>query len=114
MNNVVTKARLEKLKKLRLFDDDYAKIFFQNRDCARLVAEIVLQRKIDIIHHETEAIIEMIGGRSVEYDIFILSDKEGIDIEIENTFSRAASMRVVFHQSAMMVDLSEKGMDFKK
>ena len=31
MDNIVTKARLEKLKRLRLFDDDYANIVFKDK-----------------------------------------------------------------------------------
>ena len=36
MNNIVTKARLEKLKKLRFFDDDYANIVFKDKECIKL------------------------------------------------------------------------------
>lgn len=84
----ISEKRMERIKRLKLLDDDYAKIFFQNKECIKLVVETILQKSITIVHHETQGEIEVIGDKNVKYDVFVLSNKEGIDVELENKKER--------------------------
>ena len=94
MNNVVTKARLEKLKKLRLFDDDYAKIVFKDKECVYDVLNSILKYEIEILHHETERVLKIVNGRTIKCDIFVLSEDKAINLELEKHNFRLKPQRV--------------------
>ena len=109
----ISQKRLDRIKRLKILDDEFAKIFFKDRECVRTVVETLLQRKVNIVHHETEGVIEVVGGRNIEYDIYVLSDTAGIDIELENNRFRLTPKRVRYHKSTLDTHLSNPGMDIR-
>ena len=112
MCDVVTKERLEKLKTLRLLDDDYAKIAFNDVNCIIEVVSTVKHEKIEIIHHETEAVLKMIAGRSIECDVLVLTKDKAIDLELQKTRLKSLPKRMRFHSSAVDTSVSKPQQEF--
>ena len=114
MDHIVTKKRLEKIKGLRLVDDDYAKMVFKYLECLSFVASTILHKKIEIVKHETEASLNIIKGRSIVCDILVLTNDESINLEMEKNISRANAKRMRYHASVIDVSLSKPGVDFSE
>ena len=98
------KETLDRLRRLRLMDDDFmSKCFEDNIECAELVVRIILNRndlKVERIHTQHE--IKNLQGRSVTLDIYA-KDKDGkyYDIEIQRDDRGAGAKRARYHSSVI-------------
>ncbi len=107
---------LKELKNLKLFDDDFARIVFKDKNCVLELAKAldIIDEDEDIIHFETQYDIKNISEKSVMLDIMIISDKKHIDIELENHESNALAKRIRMYASEIDVNILRSGQPYKK
>ncbi len=105
---------LEKLKELKIMDDDFARIVFKDEKCAKTILETldVLDNFSEIKHYETQYDIKNINGKSLIYDVFVISDDSAVDIEIENSIKNANPLRVRYYLSVMDTHISKSGLSY--
>ena len=110
----MNKYYLEKLKELKIMDDDFARIVFKDERCAKTVLETlgVIDDYSDIRHYETQYDIKHINGKSLIYDVFVVTDESAIDIEFENSIKNANPLRVRYYLSAMDTHMSKSGVSY--
>lgn len=102
------KDYLEKLKLLKIMDDDFARLVFEDEAAGLAVLKIlnVVHEYNEIIHYETQKDINNPSHRSLIFDIFVITNEGGIDVEIENKRDRATPKRARLHASEMDVHMS--------
>ena len=107
---------LEKLKELKIMDDDFARIVFKDEKCARTILETlgVIEDYNEIYHYETQYDVKAIDGKSLIYDVFVISDESAIDIEIENSKENANPLRARYYLSAMDTHVSKSGLSYNQ
>lgn len=105
----------KKLKLLKIMDDDFARLVFQDQQVCFEVLRIlnVLQDETEIIHYETQYDINNPANRSIELDVCVITDEKVVDIEIENKRSEATPLRARLHASQLDVHISNPGSKFQ-
>lgn len=95
---------LQRIQKLRLFDDDFmTKCFEDNLECTELVLQILMNKSdLKVKKCQTQYVIKNLQGRSVRLDVKA-TDKENkeYDIEIQRA-DKGAGKKRARHNSAMM------------
>lgn len=108
---------LERLKKLRLMDDDFlTKCFEGETACAQLVLRIILKKQdLKVTEVRTQVFVENILNRSVRLDI-LATDSAGVkyNIEIQRFDKGAGKKRARYNSSMIDANLLEKGSDFEE
>ena len=108
-------ADLQRLKGLRLLDDDFlTKCFEGNTECTQLVLRIVMEMpELCVLESRTQVFVENILNRSVRLDI-LATDAEGrkINIEVQRADKGAGRTRARYNSSMMDAGLLEKGKRF--
>ena len=106
---------LEKIKALKLFDDDFMNIVFQDRACLELLLDVILNIKHPkISQFETQKRIDNEQGRSIILDLFMLvNDSRYVNFEVQRNKKGASDKRMRMHASLMDMILSYPGMDFE-
>ena len=114
MNNTLSVPSIyrEKLERLRMFDDDFLRIIMQDERCAKVILDAILD-DVSIVKMESQKDIHYPSKRSLVYDIFIITEKEYLDLEVEKHRWKASPMRIRYHASLLDVDISRPNMDFK-
>lgn len=106
---------LERIKALRLMDDDFMNICFNDYiEGAQLLLKIILERDdLKVSEVKTQMKITNVLGRSLYLDIYA-TDKEGAkyDIEIQRADKGAVRERARFHSSLIDSDMLNKGKSF--
>ena len=105
----------EKLKLLKIMDDDFARLVFQDKLVCFEVLRIlnILQDENEIIHYGTQYDIKNPNYRSLELDVYAMTEEKVVDIEIENKKSEATPLRARFHASQIDVHISNPGDRFQ-
>ena len=100
---------LEKLKRVKIMDDEFGRIVFKDRACALEVLKTIeiIDDNTNIIHYETQADLKVLTNRSVVFDVMVVSDKGYIDIELEKKRERANPFRARYHSSLADVHMNE-------
>lgn len=108
---------MERLRKLRLMDDDFfTKCFDNDTACVRLVLQIVLDKPdLDVVDVRTQVFVENLLNRSVRLDV-LATDSEGrkFNIEIQRSDKGAGRKRARYNSSMMDVNLLQKSNDFEE
>lgn len=111
-----SKLYLEKVKRLRLIDDIFFNICFDdNIECMNLLLRIVLNNKrISVTKVTTQKTMPNIYGRGVRFDVLATDGEEFFECEVQRSDAGANPKRTRFHIS--MVDSREisKGTKFKQ
>ncbi len=108
-------AYKEKLNRLRIVDDDFAKIVLDDKDVLEYIKNAVIKDEEDeIIDYNVQKLIHNPYGRSIELDVFIETTKRYINIEVENSKSRSHPKRWKFHQGQIGVYVSKPNEPFEK
>ena len=107
---------LEKIKQLKIMDDDFARIVFKDiQSSVEVLKSIgIIDDDDEVTHHETQYDIKNPNQRSIVLDIYVVTDNKHIDIEVENSKSRATEKRGRLHVSEIDVHLSFPNEDFEK
>ena len=105
---------IEKLKLLKIMDDDFARLVFEDEASGIEVLRIlqVLPPNVEVFHYETQKDIVNPSSRSLVFDIFVVTEDRVIDMEIENSKIRATPKRARLHSSEMDVHISQPKEDF--
>lgn len=108
---------LERLKQLRLMDDDFMNQCFKDApECVELVLRIVLDMpELTVVESRVQEKTPNLGNRSLVLDILAL-DSAGrwINVEIQRSDRGAARRRARFHSSMLDAGLLDRGDDFEK
>ncbi len=116
-SNYLHERDLERISKLRIFDDDFLKeVFDGNCESTELVLNIVLDRddiKVKQVVGQRE--IKGIEGHSVKLDIMAEdSDGKAYDIEIQRQDKGFLPLRARYNSSMMDTILLPVGADYEK
>ena len=103
---------LQRLRGLRLMDDDFmSKCFENNIECTELVLHIVLGRDdLKVEKVEIQHLIKNLQGRSIILDIYA-TDHTGkrYNIEIQRADRGAGAKRARYHSSLIDANITEPG-----
>lgn len=106
---------IEKIKNLRLIDDDFMSKVFEDRECTEVLLRAILKKKdLQVKAVKTQYDIHNLQGRSVRLDV-IAEDKSGqiFDIEIQRSNKRAAPKRARYNSSIIDANITNPGDDYK-
>ncbi len=108
------KENLERIRNLRLFDDDFlVSCFKDSYECTELVLHIILEKPdLKVIDMQVQHTLKNLNGRSVILDIFA-KDSEGgrHNIEIQRDSRGAGRKRARYNSSLMDADILPAGDD---
>ena len=111
-NDKYDQRDLQRLRGLRLMDDDFmSKCFENNIECTELVLHIVLGRDdLKVEKVETQHLIKNLQGRSIILDIYA-TDHTGkrYNIEIQRADRGAGAKRARYHSSLIDANITEPG-----
>ena len=111
-NEKYNQQDLQRLRGLRLMDDDFmSKCFENNIECTELVLHIVLGRDdLKVEKVETQHLIKNLQGRSIILDIYA-TDHIGkqYNIEIQRADRGAGAKRARYHSSLIDANVTEPG-----
>lgn len=107
---------LERIRSLRLLDDDFMTICFEGEPaCAQLVLRIILEKPdLRVVEVHTQVFVANLGKRSVRLDVLAV-DSAGrkYDIESQREDKGAGQRRARFNSSMMDAKWTEKGTHFQ-
>jgi hypothetical protein len=108
---------LERIKRLRLMDDDFlAQVFDNNIEATELLLNIILERsdiKVSSVTPQKE--YRNVSGRTIRLDVYAEdSDSKVYDIEVQRADRGASPQRARFHSSMMDSRLLDKNEPFGK
>ena len=106
---------LERIRKLRLLDDDFMNKVFEDKKCTELLLRIILDRtdlKVKKVHGEH--VIKNLQGRSIRLDILAV-DVQGIlyNIEVQRSNKDAGAKRARYNSSVIDANVTEPGENYE-
>ena len=121
MNELLTPSKedLQVLKGLRLLDDDFMTVVFeQNIEATELLLKIILRKEgIKVLRVETQAEQKnpIVGGRSITLDIYA-EDSDGLafDVEVQRDDAGADPHRARYHSSVLDSRMLKTKQSFKE
>lgn len=98
---------LEFVQVLRLIDDIFMKVIFNDQHCIELLFNIIFEEDISITEWHIQDEYRNLHGRTVIMDI-VASTENGniIDVEMERSLKNASPLRARFHASILDSSLS--------
>ena len=121
MNELLTPSKedLQVLKGLRLLDDDFMTVVFeQNIKATELLLKIILRKEgIKVLRVETQAEQKnpIVGGRSITLDIYAEdSDGRAFDVEVQRDDAGADPHRARYHSSVLDSRMLKTKQSFKE
>ena len=111
-NDKYDQQDLQRLRGLRLMDDDFmSKCFENNIECTELVLHIVLGRDdLKVEKVETQHLIKNLQGRSIILDSYATEHTgKRYNIEIQRADRGAGAKRARYHSSLIDANITEPG-----
>ena len=110
------KKDLERLARLRLLDDDFMTKVFEDKECAEILLQIILDRKdLKVLRVQVQYTVKNLQGRSVRLDILAIDETGKIyDIEIQRDDKGAGTKRARYNSSMLDANITEPGEEFEK
>lgn len=100
-------------KQLRLIDDDFLRLYFNdNPDGVRFILSVILQRNdLKVIHSETQSEYRSLAGHSITLDIYA-EDQLGkkYNIGVQRSDAGASPKRARFHSNILDTKLLKKSL----
>lgn len=106
---------LQRLKGLRLIDDDFMAAVFEDRVCAEFLLQIILKRD-DLTVREVHGQygIKNLQGRSVRLDILAVDEQNrAYNIEVQRSDRGASEKRARYNSSLLDANLTEAGSSYE-
>ena len=110
------KKDLERLARLRLLDDDFMTKVFEDKECAEILLQIILERKdLKVLRVQVQYTVKNLQGRSVRLDILAIDETGKIyDIEVQRDDKGAGTKRARYNSSMLDANITEPGEEFEK
>ena len=110
------KKDLERLARLRLLDDDFMTKVFEDKECAEILLQIILERKdLKVLRVQVKYTVKNLQGRSVRLDILAVDETGKIyDIEVQRDDKGAGTKRARYNSSMLDANITEPGEEFEK
>ena len=102
---------LQRLRGLRLLDDDFMQKVFEDKACTELLLQIILKRAdLKVLHVKGQQDIKNLQGRSIILDILAVdTDNKVYNIEIQRSDKGAAVKRARYNSSLIDSNVTEPG-----
>ena len=105
---------LQRLRGLRLIDDDFMAAVFEERACAEFLLQIILKRDdltVKEVHGQYS--IKNLQGRSVRLDILAVDrENRAYNIEVQRSDRGASEKRARYNSSLLDANLTDVGDDY--
>ena len=105
---------LQRLRGLRLIDDDFMAAVFEERACAEFLLQIILKRDdltVKEVHGQYS--IKNLQGRSVRLDILAVNrENRAYNIEVQRSDRGASEKRARYNSSLLDANLTDAGDDY--
>ena len=105
---------LQRLRGLRLIDDDFMAAVFEERACAAFLLQIILKRDdltVKEVHGQYS--IKNLQGRSVRLDILAVDrENRAYNIEVQRSDRGASEKRARYNSSLLDANLTDAGDDY--
>ena len=107
---------LQRLRGLRLLDDDFMQKVFEDKACTELLLQIILKRAdLKVLHVKGQQDIKNLQGRSVTLDILAVdTDNKVYNIEIQRSDKGAAVKRARYNSNLIDSNVTEPGEKYEK
>lgn len=102
---------LERIRGLRLMDDEFMTKVFEDKDCAQLLLRIILNRyDLTVLRVSVQRGIKNLQGRSICLDIYA-QDTDGrmYNVEVQRNDKGAGYKRARYNSSLIDADITEPG-----
>lgn len=102
---------LERIRSLRLMDDEFMTKVFEDKDCAQLLLRIILERNdLTVLQVVVQRGIKNLQGRSIRLDIYA-EDTEGrmYNVEVQRDDKGAGFKRARYNSSLIDADITDPG-----
>lgn len=107
---------LQRLRGLRLLDDDFMNKVFEDKACAEFLLQIILQRtdlRVQRVHGQHD--IKNLQGRSVRLDILAVDEIDRVyNIEVQRSDKGAGVKRARYNSSLIDANVTEPGDEYEK
>lgn len=107
---------LQRLRGLRLLDDDFMNKVFEDKACAEFLLQIILQRTdlhVQRVHGQHD--IKNLQGRSVRLDILAVDEADRVyNIEVQRSDKGAGVKRARYNSSLIDANVTEPGDEYEK
>ena len=105
---------LQRLRGLRLIDDDFMAAVFEDPACAEFLLQIILKRedlKVREVHGQYS--IKNLQGRSVRLDILAVDEQDrAYNIEVQRSDRGASEKRARYNSSLLDANLTSSGSSY--
>ena len=105
---------LQRLRGLRLIDDDFMAAVFEERACAEFLLQIILKRDdltVKEVHGQYS--VKNLQGRSVRLDILAVDrENRAYNIEVQRSDRGASEKRARYNSSLLDANLTDAGDDY--
>ena len=107
---------LQRLRGLRLLDDDFMNKVFEDKACAEFLLQIILQRtdlRVQRVHGQHD--IKNLQGRSVRLDILAVDEIDRVyNIEVQRSDKGAGVKRARYNSSLIDANMTESGDEYEQ
>ena len=107
---------LQRLRGLRLLDDDFMNKVFEDKACAEFLLQIILQRTdlcVQRAHGQHD--IKNLQGRSVRLDILAVDETDRVyNIEVQRSDKGAGVKRARYNSSLIDANVTEPGDEYEQ
>lgn len=107
---------LQRLRSLRLLDDDFMNKVFEDTACAEFLLQIILQRTdLKVKRAYSQYDIKNLQGRSVRLDILAVDEAGRVyNIEVQRSDKGAGAKRARYNSSLIDANVTEPGDQYEK
>ena len=108
------KEDLQRLREFRLLDDDFMSKVFEDKKCAELLLQIILDRDdLHVLSTQGQYDLKNLQGRSVRLDILAADEADRVyNIEIQRNDHGASVKRARYNSSLLDANVIEPGEDY--
>ena len=106
---------IERIRRLRPIDDDFFKVYVRPKEVVKEIVDAILMKDNVIQYYETEAVMKNLSGRTVEFDLYVVTDDDvHINIEVEKSKGRATPKRARLHSSSLTSSITYPGQPYEE
>lgn len=109
------KEDLERIRNLRLIDDEFLEVVFKDITCTEFLLRTILNKN-DLIVNDVvcQFDIKNLQGRSVRFDVFAVDNTNTMyDVEIQRSSAGAIPKRARYNSSLMDTNITKRGESYK-